>query len=62
MTRTLTLLVILMYLLILNSLFAQGHNAGSNCLACHPQFKVGGTVLSNITGTTTLSGVALKLV
>ncbi len=62
MKSLISLAILLIILLTLNNLLAQDHNAGSNCLSCHPQFKVCGTVFSDFSGTTTLSDVSLRLI
>jgi len=38
-----------------------GHNAGKNCMACHPYFKVAGTVFNDLTGTEVKPGISVSL-
>jgi len=37
------------------------HQPGTNCLSCHPAFKMGGTVYADTLATTIRSGVGVKL-
>ena len=44
------------------NVIAGEHNPGQDCLSCHEQFKLGGTVFTDSEGTSTMPGVSLQLI